>query len=777
MLFWLTLHALSWPSPARRLSELSGSGEAGSGSGNGALCSDTLGGRFYLMVDGSYVNTSTNDLKTDCSFLAANVSLCGDEDRVTMFRDGVLEILALDVCCVCGGGSPSALPPSPPHAPPSPPAVPPWPPPAAPPSPPLPVPPPVPPHQPPPTQAIPPVGPPWLQIDLPGGSTARASGRITLRAVVLIGTSGPAEGVTHYQFNWTVVRANASAGEDPLLTAIDADRTLLLPRNTLPAGTACAVILRAAAYSSAATILAEVHTPLELLVELPVARVAGGDERVLAALEPLALDGTSSYDPLGRPLRYLWSCVEVSTPGGCAAFSTAASLAPAATAATAATLTVPAAALAPSSLFVIALAVSTEDGRAAAAPATVSITTLMGPAPLVTVEPVLPSGASRFSTTDTLRVRGAAAYQDAAVVAWRYRWQLANAADGSQVTLPSAAASAKDLLMPLGAAGGTQLAAGAYIASLAAAPETAFVTDADEAAVWAGEAGVASVTVHVNAPPAMGALAVVPPSGEAGATSFVLQAQGFSDPDGPLRVSYWCEHGAGGGRVPLSDSLLMGAALSTVLPSPGEAVTVGCSVSDAYGAMSEATATVAVAASGLSFEAVLADAAAATGAQQDAALGLQLAHTAVQILQSGGAIDPVQAEEALVAVGTAYNALVLSPAATTHVALLVRGATTSLSGSAPGCVEALERGLALNARLLSSIGGGSGSDGVLRGSSARDKGEALRAVSGTYGNVALAASAVQLWPDRGSVEGSGGSGEVQSLASTTEQVTALAPNS
>ena len=135
MLFWLTLHALSWPSPARRLSELSRSGEAGSGSGDAALCSDTLGGRFYLMVDGSYVNTSTSDLKTDCSFLAANVSLCGDEDRITMFRDGVLEILALDVCCVCGGGSPSALPPSPPHAPPSPPAVPLWPPPAAPPSP------------------------------------------------------------------------------------------------------------------------------------------------------------------------------------------------------------------------------------------------------------------------------------------------------------------------------------------------------------------------------------------------------------------------------------------------------------------------------------------------------------------------------------------------------------------------------------------------------------------------------------------------------------------
>ena len=100
----------------------------------GVPCWDTLDGRHSLVRGGTYATIAdTADGRADCSYLAANPDLCGDDvEEEALFRPGEpgsgeagsgdvqLTFRALDVCCACGGGT-STAPLPPPAAPPSPP--------------------------------------------------------------------------------------------------------------------------------------------------------------------------------------------------------------------------------------------------------------------------------------------------------------------------------------------------------------------------------------------------------------------------------------------------------------------------------------------------------------------------------------------------------------------------------------------------------------------------------------------------------------------------------
>ena len=126
-------------------------------------CWDTLDGRHSLVLGGHYATIDdTPDGRADCSYLAANPTLCGDAAEESLFHTGSGEtgpngtgsgdagsgelgsgdsqqtFRARDVCCACGGGTSTAPPPPPLDRtpPPPPPAAPPLPLPPPPPSPP-----------------------------------------------------------------------------------------------------------------------------------------------------------------------------------------------------------------------------------------------------------------------------------------------------------------------------------------------------------------------------------------------------------------------------------------------------------------------------------------------------------------------------------------------------------------------------------------------------------------------------------------------------------------
>ena len=117
-------------------------------------CWDTLDGRHSLVRGGHYATIDdTPDGRADCSYLAANPTLCGGAAEESLFHTGSGEtgpngtgsgdagsgelgsgdsqqtFRARDVCCACGGGTSTAPPPPPLDGtpPPPPPAAPPLP--------------------------------------------------------------------------------------------------------------------------------------------------------------------------------------------------------------------------------------------------------------------------------------------------------------------------------------------------------------------------------------------------------------------------------------------------------------------------------------------------------------------------------------------------------------------------------------------------------------------------------------------------------------------------
>ena len=294
-----------------------------------------------------------------------------------------------------------------------------------------------------------------------------------------------------------------------------------------------------------------------------VARIEGGDERVVGVDSAFDLDASASYDPddeAADHLKFSWSCSNA-TSGSAVDLDLEAS----------AVLTVPALALIPGS-FVFRVVVHDNRSPARNTSTAVTIHITAGNPPLVSVASLEDT---KFNANDNfVRLAGSVTTSGASPVR-DISWSIEDGdVDAATAMLPSATGSHHALTV-------------VDLSALTAGSTYVFRLTATNA--W-GTSSFAQVELTMNRPPSSGSLEVSPSAGYTFDTDFEFVGLGWVDEDLPLQYKFGFDaDGSGGSITPLGDFQSSATYTKVLLPQGRQSANytiVGMvSVMDTYGAV------------------------------------------------------------------------------------------------------------------------------------------------------------------------------------------------
>jgi hypothetical protein len=569
-----------------------------------------------------------------------------------------------------------------------------------------------------------------------GGAASPRAADATLSAVVSAADAG-CNASSGYTFAW---RSNATdGGGAPLpLVAAAAGPSLALPARTLRAGQTAAFSITACLAGAAAPTCANA-TLAFAVTPTPLVPLLGGGGGIVGGAAAVLLSGASSYDPddARAALSYAWACARAADGAACAS-----SDGTRATLGTAATQSLLLAGAPGGAAYTVTLTVSAADGSRSSS-VNSTLTVVPGAIPLVSIagNAVL-AGAKADPSAQLVLFANATAGVPGAVAT---RWSVAaqRGVGGPLLNLSDARVCATPVTsVSLVIRAGALAPGGSYTFTLTA-------TDA------AGGIGSANATVTMSSPPRSGWAEVLPSSGIALSTPFLLTAAGWSADDDELPLTYSVDCFVNGDDASAAPLSLTGGAfqasptLTAQLPAgaaaAGGAVVLRVTVRSVGGATASANASALVAwpafedaAAANAF--VDAGAARATAALQggDASSALQLVGGMAALLNSGTASGGGGTTDNDAA-ATAQRASLLAIVA----AAVSQGAGTAAAPAALESTASLVQSLVSSSAQLSSDGAASALS-VLRsvaGAGAAVTPAAAQSVAASLSFVALSAGA------------------------------------